>query len=308
MLALATSLATMSIAHADTRAEAVALFDQGQKEMKAGNYEKACKSFETSMSLVPDTGTKGSLARCYEKLGKLATSWLLWRELADTAPSPDLRKDAADKAAKLDPRVPKYVVKVASVVPGMQVTINGKQVDPAVDVPVPIDPGPVVAIATAPGHDDWKSETNAAEGGTLVIEVPVLVAKKVDAPPPVDDRAKRRRTRHLIGGIVGGVGVGAVAGGVVFGLSARGKYADAKDTCGGSIDACIPGQLDAAQAQVDDARKAANLSSILFAVGGAAVIGGAVIWFTAPSAEKPTVALTPTVSAGSAGFVLSGRF
>ena len=48
---------------------------------------------------------------------------------------------------------------------------------------------------------------------------------------------------------------------------------------------------------------AANLSSILFAAGGAAIVTGAVIWFTAPKAEQ-RVAISPT----SNGFVVSGRF
>ena len=148
VMACAVMFCAVPIARADTRAEAVALFDQGIKEMKAGNYEKACKSFAQSHELVADTGTKGSLAKCYEKLGKLATSWVLWRELADMAPTEDLRKDAAKQAAKLDPRVPKYVLKITSpVAAGLVVSINGKTVDPKIDIPVPVDPGPIVATA-----------------------------------------------------------------------------------------------------------------------------------------------------------------
>ena len=94
-----------SNAFGDPRAEAILLFEQGSKEMKAGNYAKACESFKQSLRLYTDSGTKGSLARCYEKLGKLASSWLLWRELADTAGGAELRKDAAKQAERLDPKV-----------------------------------------------------------------------------------------------------------------------------------------------------------------------------------------------------------
>ncbi len=305
-----------SIAHADTRAEAVALFDQGHKEMKAGNFEKACKSFAQSNALVPDTGTKGSLAKCYEKSGKLASSWLLWRELADTAPSADLRKDAAAQAAKLEARIPKYVVKVAKPTPGLVVTINGKAADFSIDVPVPIDAGPVTAQATAPGFQDWKGDSTATEGNTLVVEIPALTATAADKiiqkgvclRDCPDDRAKRRHKRHLIGGTVVGLGLGSVVVGGVFGVMARGKFSDAKSTCGGSIDQCAPGQLDRAQGQVDDARSAATLSSILFAAGGALVVTGAVIWISAPSAQggehRSGVAIVPSLG----GFVVSGRF
>jgi len=310
-LVLAAVVLVGGVAQADNRTEAIALFDQGLKEMKAGNYEKACKFFADSNTLVPDSGTKGSLARCYEKLGKLASSWVLWRELADLASSGELRKDAANQAAKLDPRVPKYVVKVGAPTPGLTVTINGKPINPTIAIPVPIDPGPVVALATAPDHQEWKADLKAAEGATLTIEIPALVAVVKDIvqppPPPIVDNSKRRK-RHIIGATVIGAGVAAVVVGGIFGVSARSKFDDAKQTCGGSIDSCDPDRLMEAQGQVDDSRKAANLSSIMFGAGGALVVTGVVIWITAPSLEKRGVAIAPAVEPGAAGFVVSGRF
>jgi len=313
LLVLLVMVCALPIARADTRAEAVALFDQGIKEMKAGNYEKACKSFAQSHELVADTGTKGSLAKCYEKLGRLATSWLLWRELADMAPTEDLRKDAAKQAAKLDPRVPKYVLKLTSpAAAGMVVSINGKTVDLKIDIPVPVDPGPIVATASAPGRQDWKADTTAAEGGTLVIEVPVLAEFQSDKPPPPppphDDLAQRRHKRHLIAGTMIGLGGAALVVGGAFGVIARGKFNDAKTTCGGAIDQCAPNQIAAAQLQVDESRDKAKLSSIFFAAGGAIVVTGIVVWITAPHAEKAGVAIIPSVAPDSAGFVVSGRF
>jgi hypothetical protein len=313
-LAVASGSLVSSIAHADARAEAVALFDEGIKDMKAGKLEKACASFKRSNELIPDSGTKGSLARCYQKSGKLASSWLLWRELADTAPSADLRKDAAAQAAKLDARVPKFVVKLEAPTPGVVVTINGKPTDVGLEVPVPVDPGAIIARATAPGYQDWKLETTAAEGGSLVIEVPALVAIVVPVAVPVSSRpaipsdsAKRRHKRHVIGGTVAGLGAGAVVVGGIFGVLANGKYSDAKTTCGGSIDRCAPDRVDLAQGQVDDARSAANLSSILFVAGGALVVTGAVLWISAPHVEKPSLAIAPTAG-GFVGFVARGRF
>src|SRR4051812_42511974 len=102
-----------SPAMADSRAEAVVLFDQGIKDMKAGRLEKACTELQSSLDLVKDSGTKGALARCHGLSGRVASAWLLWRELADTAPSAALRSDAAAQAAKLEPRLPKYTIKLA---------------------------------------------------------------------------------------------------------------------------------------------------------------------------------------------------
>lgn len=298
------------VAFADTQAESVALFDQGIKDMKAGNFEKACKSLAQSLALVNDSGTKGALAKCYEKQGKLATSWLLWRELADTAPTADLRKDATKQANKLDARVPKYQVTHVGMTPGLVLMVNDKSVDPLIDIPVPIDPGPVHVSATAPGREPWKTELKAEEGKVLSIDVPELVAskqvipdkKKKDTGDPV---ARKRHTRRLIGFTLAGLGVGAAGAGGFFGFQAHTRYADAKDICGGTIDQCDPLKVDEAQTKVDSARSAGTLSTALFAAGGAAVAIGIVVIVTAPKAkEQRTVTVAPTPG----GVTVFGRF
>jgi tetratricopeptide (TPR) repeat protein len=151
-------VAGVSTGVADPRTEAMLLFDQGQKEMKAGQFEKACHSFERSVAIYPDSGTKGSLARCYEKTNRLASAWLLWRQLADLAPSADLRKDAAAQAAKLAPKVAHYILKIATPAPGLTLTINGKAAA-LTDVPVPIDAGGVIVRAYAPSRSPSSRST-----------------------------------------------------------------------------------------------------------------------------------------------------
>ncbi|MGH2898541.1 MAG: hypothetical protein ACRDMZ_07690, partial [Solirubrobacteraceae bacterium] len=44
-------------AMADPHAEAVVLFDQGIKDMKAGRLDKACPELQASLDLVKDSGT-----------------------------------------------------------------------------------------------------------------------------------------------------------------------------------------------------------------------------------------------------------
>ncbi len=300
------------LAAADAQAEAVALFDQGIKDLKAGNYAKACPELAESNAKYPDSGTKGSLALCYTSLGKVASAWLLWRELADTAP-PKLRPDAAKKAEKLAPRVPHFVIKAAAT-PGLVITVNGNPVDPKLGVPEPVDPGPLAVVATAAGHDRWTHDYTAAEGQTVAIEVPVLaptVIKHDEPPPPIvtDDHAAARHRRHVIALGVGLVGGAALAGGTVFGLMARSDYNDAKRVCGGMIDNCPVGQVAASQKHVDDARSAATVSTVMFAAGGAAVVTGVILWVTAPKlVEEHRVTIAPQLGAGGLGVAISGGF
>jgi hypothetical protein len=449
-------------AHADSHTEAVALFDQGMKDMKAGDYAKACKELAASLEKVQDSGTKGSLAICYGHLGKTASAWLLWRALADTSTAKDLRDDAAKRAAALEAKVPKFIVKLKATIPGLVVEINGDKVDPTLGVAVPIDPGQLLVEAIAPGYTKWSAELQATEGQTTTIEVPALVKDKNAGKGPVgtgtagvsfvgtlalgatsdgsftkdgqqdgytlelatkstlkfeithagtkmgvdtvlfiygpangttypsttvasdddggwgklskiasatlgpgkyavvvaskgnargtyrliatclascpegieqvhqkDPKKKkgkkaeaddggnryednlaqgRRKRRHLVAIGIGAVGVGALGAGTYFGLQARSKYGEAKDSCGGDINNCPTIQIPTAQRRVDDARKAGNLSTA-FVVGGlAAATLGVVVWVTAPSAEH-RVLVTPAIGPdGNASLWLSGRF
>lgn len=306
---------SVGVAHADAKSEAILLFDQGLKEMKAGQFEKACNSFERSIATYSDSGTKGSLAKCYEKLGRLASSWKLWRELADLAPSGDLRRDAAAQAAKLEPKIGRYVIKLVNPAPSLSVTING-QPTKLTDVPVPIDAGGVIVRAYAPDRKDFNVELMATDGNVLTIEIPelakpdVTIKKDPDPiqtpPPPPPPPSKTRKYLGL--GLVG-VGAGAVVFGGALGLKAKNLFSDAEDLCGGDVDNCIADRVGEAQVKVDDARSAGTFSTVMFVAGGAAIVGGIVLYVTAPKAmENRPVAIMPVASPHSAGLSISGRF
>ena len=309
-----------SPAIADAQAEAVVLFDQGIKDMKAGRLDKACAELSSSLDLVKDSGTKGALARCHGLAGRVATAWLLWRELADTAPTAALRTDAAAQATKLEPRLPRYTIKLAGRTPNLVVEINGKAVAANVPVAVPIDPGKL--SITASGRDGdrvvtetWTHDDTAVEGETLAIEVPALaplpivVKKPVKSTRDATELADRRHRRHVIALLFGGGAlVAAGVPGAYYGLGARSKFADAKKTCGGVIDACPTEAIPASQQQVDDARRLATRSNVLFGVAGAGVLVATIVWLTAPSLETKGIAVAPTAGAGTVGLVLGGAF
>jgi hypothetical protein len=320
---IAAAITGARTAAADPEAEAVALFDQGIKDMKAGHLEKACSELQASLQLVKDSGTKGALARCQGRAGRIASAWLLWRELSDTAPTAELRADAAAQAGKLERRLPRYTIKLAGPTPGLVVQVNGREV--AIDVPVavPIDPGTVAV--TAVGRDgerattrSWSHEYTAVEGQPLAIEIPVLeplpVVRPKDTraprpvPPAIDpELAARRHRRHVAALVLGGVALGAAGGGTAFGLQARSHYDDAKRVCGGAINPCDPDQVMAAQSQVKTARRSALYADVAFGAAGAAAIAAVILWATAPSLEAP-VAIAPTVTGGSLGLAVGGAF
>jgi len=320
--ALAISLAVLGVApaFADTQAEAVVLFDQGIKDMKAGRLDKACAELRSSLDLVKDSGTKGALARCHGLAGRVATAWLLWRELADTAPSAALRNDAAAQAAKLEPRLPRYTVTVARQAPEIVVEIDGRRVAANVSVPVPIDPGKLSVTASRRDGErivgePWSREYTAVEGQTVTIEIPVIVPIEVvvpphdkPAPPPSTELADRRHRRHVVAVVIGGGALGAAGAGAYFGLQAQSRYDEANRACGGKTADCLPEQLATAQQRVRDARASATLSTVGFAVAGVAALTSILVWRSAPSLESKSVTLAPVVAPDQVGLVLGGAF
>ena len=318
-VALALVVASAAPAWADSRAEAVVLFDQGIKDMKAGRLDKACPELQASLDLVKDSGTKGALARCHSAAGRVASAWLLWRELSDTAPNASLRSDAASQATRLEPRLPKYTIKRAS--RGVVVQINGRDVAGNLAIAVPIDPGKVAVSAV--GRDgervvteSWTHDYTAVEGQVLAIEIPALAplptttAPVVDPPrpPPSNDLVERRHRRHVVAAVIGAAALGAAGGGTWFGLEAKASNDDAKKLCGGNVKQCDPDAVAASRQKVNDARNAATLSTVAFGVAGAAAITAVIVWATAPSLERAGVVLAPTAGNGSVGLVLGASF
>jgi hypothetical protein len=301
----------VGVAHADdNKQQAVALFEEGQKEMKAGNYPKACEALKKSLDLFSDSGTKGSLAKCYTQLGKVASAWKLWKDLADTAPK-NLRADASLNASKLEPRLPTYTYHLGPGAPRVAVTIDKVIVEAPLEVPVPIDPGNYMFEANADGFQGWKHPFTAVEGKNEDIVIPALtpVEKVVDhtsmpKPPPPPPPAKSSKKK--IGFVLIGVGGALAITGGVFGILASGRYNDAKDICGGSVDNCDPSRVSEAQDKVDSARTAGNLSTVSFIAGAVAIGAGVFFVVTAPKQHRMELAVVPNES--GAGVVLSGGF
>lgn len=296
------------LAHADDKTEAQALFDLGIRELKEGKLDDACKHLAASLAKLSDSGTKGALALCSTKQGKVATAWTLWRDLAVTAPTEAMKASAAQAAKELEPRLPKYQIAAKPAVPGLVVTINGARADLSLDVPLPVDPGKMVIVASAPDHHDYTGEATASEGQVTQIEIPDLVAAprpKPPAPAPSTPAPAAKRNWLAIGLVAGG-GASLVTG-AIFGLRARSLWNDAEQACG-DVDAC-PGDVFAdASDKYASARTSATLSTLLVGVGAAAAIGGGVVWYLGRGKPAERTAVIPSVTRDGAGVTLIGSF
>ena len=172
-------------AHAGDTAAAQALFDQGKKLMKEKKYAEACPKFEESQRLDPGLGTQQNIAFCYESLGRTATAWSLYLDLASQAKAAgqaDRETKARESAKLLEPKLSKLTIQVASPATGIEVKRNGDAVGQASwGTPIPVDPGEVKITAVAPGRKMWSKSVTIEKPGETTISVPEL--EKGEPPP-----------------------------------------------------------------------------------------------------------------------------
>jgi hypothetical protein len=308
---------------ASDQATAEALFKQARELMTAGRWADACPKLAESQRLDPSAGTLLNLATCYEKNGQLASAWVTYKEAATAAQrasEPDRAKLARSRVADLEPKLSTLTITVAAGAdrPDLVVKRDGEVVGrPAWGTPIPVDPGPHVVEAAAPGRKPWKSQTDVSGAGAkAAVEVPPLAEEAPAAgaapgpattttlttPPPAGaETASPGSTQRLLGWIAGAAGVASLGTGGAFGFVAKSKNDAAVPHCAGT-------QCDATGiSSLNDARTAATVSTITFAAGGALLAGGVVLLLTAPRAAATSgLVVAPGASPSFAGLTLRG--
>ncbi|MCL2725016.1 MAG: tetratricopeptide repeat protein [Polyangiaceae bacterium] len=303
------------------------LFDDGVALFNQGKFAEACPKFEASLKIYPGLGTRGKLAECYEKLGRYASAWVTYGEVADLASrSGEKAREqvARERAKSLEPKLSYLTVVLPpdSHLPGLVIKENGNVLEPtAVGVDRPKDTGTYSFEVTAPNHRLYATRVTLAEGQSARVEVPPLEAILVvdavpstttssyavsPAPPsPLASQVEAPSTWQKPAGLaITGAGAVAVVVGAAFGLSAKSKYDNAFDNGGCSR---LTNQCDAAgQSSVDSARHAATMSTVVVVAGGVLAATGLVILLTAPSPRSMSMTVAPNAYAGGGGVTLSG--
>ncbi|MFO0572351.1 MAG: hypothetical protein U0263_42415 [Polyangiaceae bacterium] len=264
---------------------AEALFNAGRDAVKAGDYPTACAKFRESNRLDPAPGTVLNLADCEEHLGHVATAWTLFREVTQRVPPSDERHAlATQRAAQLEPRLPKLTVSLAPGAPaGTRVLRDGIELGAAaLDTALPVDPGKHSIVVQAPGRAPSETSVESSEGRAERVVVRVGAAQS-DGGKPSGTRSNGKKTWGwvLTGVGAAGVGVGAVTGFMVLGEKRR-----VDDNCDAQK-RCNQTGMDA----VDRGRTLGTVSGVSFIVGGLSLAGGAYLLLSSGSKESPPTAL-----------------
>jgi len=299
---LAMLLPGLALAAPRDPAAAETLFRAARGAVDKGDYAAACPKFEESNRLDPEVGTVFNLADCDEHLGKVATAWQLFKEVAQRLPQGDERVAiASSRAAALEKKLPRVVLRATSPLPpGSSVLRDGVELGTAsFDLPLPIDPGDHVIVVKSPGRSDWQQTLNATLGQTaeLALEpgnrLPEGQTSGMGAsglPGGESEGGSHRRTTGFVLLAVGGAGI---ATSLITGAVALSAKHTVDESCKDKL--CSPDGLDAA----DRGSKAATVSTVAFTVGvlGAA-IGTYLLVTDKPDAKATSALKGPALGAG----------
>ena len=305
---------------------AQALYEAATRAMDAKDYASACPKLEEAVRLVPSgVGARLTLGECYEAAGKLASAYAsfgLAETMAAAAKQGERQEKAHNRAKALKPRLATLTIAVADDVraeSGLEVRRDGVLAGAAQwGIASPVDRGTHVVVATAPGKSKWVKTVEVTDGAALMVTVDALFpvasaeqlpAKEDVAAPPLWMPAKEDAAAASLWGpqriaslAVGGAGLVALGAGSYFGVLASAKQKQSNDGL------CDGNQCD--QAGLDlrtDAIHAANATTALLVVGGAAVTVGVVLFVTAPgSKSQATTALR--IGVGPRGIVMGSAW
>jgi hypothetical protein len=312
-------------------AAARALFAEGRQLMGAEKYAEACPKFEESLRLDPGMGTQFNLAHCWEKVGRTASAWAMFLDVAAAARAggQQQRETAAkERAAALEPKLTRLRVLVPEPAPDAKIFRDDQEVGKAAwGTAMPVDPGDHLIRVTAAGKKEWTQEVKVPPSSrTFSVTVPALedlpvvheTASEPKKPDAIADTTSPRDHGSRSGGanvpalLVGGVGIAALATGTVFALQGYSDNQEALKLCrvGPERKDC-PDTVEHDQHEklVDDAKREQLIGLVTLGVGGAAIVTATILLLSG-SSEKESAALELLPTWGDAGWgaSLSGRF
>jgi hypothetical protein len=298
-------------------AAAEELFQHGKTLLLSGDWEAACAKFRGSMALDPAVGTLLKIARCDEHDRRLALALHdyqqaleLNRTKADQTEARRAELDAFARAAlaELEPRVPRFRVAIETPPPGLRVTRGGEELPPgAFGEALPVDPGAIEVVATAPGYRTQRTTVQVLEGvqtGVSLSLVPLESDAPADrtsapAPPSVDaSRTGSWRARRIGAYALGGAGLVTLGVAGVFGIETLAKVNQASPYCVHQVCKQTGYNLIGEASQMQDA------SFILLAAGASLVGAGVVLYLTTPGKGSESLSVGLTVPS----CVLRGTF
>jgi hypothetical protein len=310
------------LAEADdaTAAAARELAVQGRTAYGAGDYARARELFHRAHEMVGAPTLAVYEARSLARLGRLVDAIVVYRstltEPVDASAPEQFHRalaDAGRELADLESRVPSLAISLkgaSATDASARVSIDGAAVDPGtLGKPTPLDPGSHRVELSVQGRAAEVETVTLAEGVHRTLELGTEQQAPSTGPVPKDAPGTGHQSGHhsplrTWAYVSLGVGVAGIGTGVVAGILAAGKHSDAEQGCPGNV--CEVGSEGSRD--VDAFRSLRLVSTIGYAVGAAAAIGGVTLFLLSPSSDERTHVGTLEVWAGPGRAGFKGRF
>lgn len=272
---------------------ALAEFKEGRRLMVAGDCAGAVPRLERSLSYEPSVGARLAIVECIAGAEPLRA----WRLLADAAllaytNHDDRLPETEARSIELEKVLPTLHLGVAPsdlARPGLEVRLDGVPLDRfhLRRGVVAVAPGEHVVEATAPDRGRFSAKVAAPVPGAFV-QVPVEIpAPPPAAPAPREAEAPRAgdaarggpaSARRSVGLSLGAFGIAGLGLGTVFGILAIERGSELDEACGGDRARCsrLPSEVASIK---ESGTTMATVSTVSFIAGGAALAGGAVLYF-----------------------------
>jgi hypothetical protein len=263
--------------------------------------------------------------------GKLAAARHELQVCSDPTCPGIVRTDCTQRMEELERAQPTIIFEVkdgaGADMSAVRVTLDGKPLPDKIEgTALRIDPGEHTFTFAANGIDPVTRKFVLLEGekgrrervvlGSTVAQAPAQApVLQASPPPPAEVPASGLGTQKIIGLTVGGLGIAGLAVGTIFGLMTFAAASDQNSDCSSSSD--CPRRASALSDHTTGSTEGA-VSTAAFIAGGALVVTGITLFFTAPSGRKeqpstegqPSTSLriAPMLGHSLAGVSLQGAF
>lgn len=235
-------------------------------------------------------------------------------QICNDAKCPEIvRTDCTQRMEEVETAFPSIVFDVKDAAGGdisaVKVMIDGQLVAEKIDgLPLRVDPGSHEFKFEVPGEKALIRTFVLKEGEKLRRERVLFVGETKPATPPTtpppagkkEEPSKNGPLLKFAGLGLAGAGLVAIGVGSFYGVKALGKKSDQEEHCK-SATSCA--NYPQAQSDHDGAQVWGRFSTIGFIAGGVLLVGGAVLFFTAPKGEatgalKKVLPIAQAVSTG----------
>ena len=229
-------------------------YERGMSRYALGEFDAAVMEFKEAYARTQAPGLLFNLAQASRLAKQYEQALHFYRSYLRARPHAPNRRD-----------VESFILQIEPLVAAPSAPPSPPQAPAAT---TPAEPAPVTPSAPEPGSTTTPSPEPSAHKLT-----PAPARLLVPQPRPVKPVDRGNARTELVAGLVTlGVGVGALATGLAFGLSSQSAASDVAhiSSTGGTW-------TPDAQQRFDDGQRDANIATAMYAIGGAGVAAGVIV-------------------------------